>query len=98
MKTDDIPDELKSTADMLRCAFPEGIEPPAYVPLLAILYEHMSDRNIALVISAITGRAWEEVLNDVYKIGSGSISVATHVLSDVACRLRDCGFDEWTKE
>lgn len=38
-----IPAHLASTYQLIQCAFPQGINEQIYLPLLKILYEHMSD-------------------------------------------------------
>jgi hypothetical protein len=42
-----IPPHLQSTYKLIQCAFPNGIEAVDYEPLLALLSEDMSDRNLA---------------------------------------------------
>lgn len=63
-----IPAHLVSTYQLLQCAFPQGIEEQEYLPLLSILYEEMSDRSLAQVISEFIGKEYPAVLNDVYRV------------------------------
>lgn len=87
--------ELASTYVMIERAFPGGIEAWAYLPLLSILYDHMSDRNLAQVVADISGRDHAEVLNDVYRVGAGlDLPRKDEVLS----RLRAHGYDAWADE
>jgi hypothetical protein len=59
-----IPAHLVSTYQLLHCAFPHGVGTEEYLPLLALLYEQMSDRSLAQVIAEFTGREYHAVLND----------------------------------
>ena len=40
---------LQSTYKLIQNAFPKGIESPSYLPLLSLLSEEMSDRNLAII-------------------------------------------------
>ncbi|MCE2696336.1 MAG: hypothetical protein PX483_04700 [Nostocales cyanobacterium LE14-WE4] len=40
---------LQSTYKLIQNAFPKGIESQSYLPLLALLSEEMSDRNLAII-------------------------------------------------
>lgn len=92
-----VPKHLESTYRMIKAAFPNGIENTDYFPLLFLLYEHMSDRNLGEVISAITGKDVAITVNDIQK------SVSVNLPSDEARKnirnkLLSYGFEEWTKE
>ncbi|GAC1580837.1 MAG: hypothetical protein NVS3B20_11640 [Polyangiales bacterium] len=50
---------------MLACAYPNGVGDD-YLAVLALLHDHMSDRNLAEAMSFVTGNAEELVLNDIY--------------------------------
>ncbi|MDB9487714.1 hypothetical protein PN492_14355, partial [Dolichospermum circinale CS-537/01] len=54
---------LQSTYKLIQCAFPKGIEPQNYLPLLALLSEEMSDRNLAEVVAYYSGKDYSVVLN-----------------------------------
>ncbi len=92
-----MPKHLESTYKMLKSAFPNGIENEDYHPLLFLLYEYMSDRNMAEVISSITGKDTPIILNDIQK------SVSVNMLNDevvqkIRRKLLPYGFEEWTEE
>lgn len=53
---------------MLKSTFPNGIGDEDYFPLISLLYEYMSDRNLAKVISSITGKNKTITINDTSKI------------------------------
>jgi hypothetical protein len=55
---------------MLRSAYPGGMPDTAYVPVLALLYEHFSDRNLAELMAAVTHKDAATVLNDIYACAS----------------------------
>ncbi|QDM45804.1 DUF3349 domain-containing protein [Paenibacillus thiaminolyticus] len=62
-----IPKYLESTYMMLKSTFPNGIGDEEYFPLISLLYEYMSDRNLAKVISSITEKDITITINDIQK-------------------------------
>ncbi|MDX9683017.1 DUF3349 domain-containing protein [Pseudomonas protegens] len=58
---------LADVLSMLKRAFPNGVSTTDYRPLLAALYEHVSDRNLANVISQLTHKDPDLVLNEIYE-------------------------------
>jgi hypothetical protein len=89
-----IPTHLVSTYQLLQCAFPQGIDEQFYLPLLSILYEEISDRNLAQVIAEFTGRDYYSVLNDVYRVAVTSEFAPEHIKS-VRQKLMNCNYEEW---
>lgn len=85
---------LVSTYKMLQCVFPDGIDEATYLPLLAVLYDEMSDRSLAQVISEYMGKDYYIVLNDVYRIGATK-AVPSETCNVVKQKLLSCGYDEW---
>ncbi len=65
-KQNQLPQPLWSAARMLRSAFPHGIPDTAYGPVLALLYEHFSDRHLAQLMADATGKDAARVLNDIH--------------------------------
>jgi hypothetical protein len=57
---------MQSSLNMLHAAYPQGLPDGDYLPLLALLYEHFSDRNLAELVAAISDRDAHRVLNDIY--------------------------------
>jgi hypothetical protein len=51
-----VPKYLESELAVLRRAYPGGVPPGDYLPLLAVLQEELSARNVALVVGELTGR------------------------------------------
>jgi hypothetical protein len=93
---EDLDPSLLSTERMLRQAYPEGIPDAEYLALIRAMYDHLSDRNLALVLSVVSGRDSGEVLNDIYRaasIGPDSVSVRA-----VIARLQEHGYDAWLSE
>ena len=67
MSTPDIlPPTLSGAARMLRDAYPGGMPDMAYFAVLALLYEHFSDRNLTELMAAVTGKDAAQILNDIY--------------------------------
>lgn len=88
---------LQNTYHLIKCAFPNGIESQAYLPLLALLYDEMSDRNLAEVVACYTGKDYGVVLNDVYRVKSTDIP-STEAITKVKQRLLACGYEDWLEE
>ena len=68
LKNMNIPDSLKSTLEMLSQAFPDGIGEECYWILIYLLYDHMADENLALVMSNVIDKSFEIIANDIYKV------------------------------
>jgi hypothetical protein len=92
-----IPSHLVSTASLIRRAFPEGVPDAEFLPLLAVLYPHMADRNLAEVISLLTGRERGAVLNYVYAAGAG-LGLDPDAVVAVRARLVSAGLEGWILE
>ncbi|HAC62390.1 MAG TPA: DUF3349 domain-containing protein [Cyanothece sp. UBA12306] len=88
---------LLSTYQLLKSAFPNGIDEQSYYPLLALLYEEMSDRNLAEVISQYTNQSYESVLNDIYRVASTDIS-SLEKISKLREYLLDYDYQKWLEE
>ncbi|EZP38662.1 Protein of unknown function [Janthinobacterium lividum] len=67
---DTLPPTLSGAVRMLRSAYPAGIPDSAYFAVLALLYEHFSDRNLAELMAAVMGKDAAVVLNDIYACAS----------------------------
>ncbi|GJD16201.1 hypothetical protein RIVM261_011570 [Rivularia sp. IAM M-261] len=92
-----IPTHLVSTYQLIKCAFPQGIEEHNYFPLLSLLYEHMSDRSLAQVIAEYTGKDYHVVLNEVYRVGEME-TFSFDVTESVRKKLMNCGYEKWLSE
>ncbi|PHV46831.1 hypothetical protein CSQ91_27830 [Janthinobacterium sp. BJB301] len=71
---------------MLRSAYSGGMPDTAYFAVLALLYEHFSDRNLAELMAAVTQKDAETVLNDIYACSSSkpepsSVEAAKNLLA-----------------
>ncbi|MBW3510169.1 DUF3349 domain-containing protein [Janthinobacterium sp. NKUCC06_STL] len=67
---DTLPPALSGAARMLCSAYPGGMPDTAYFAVLALLYEHFSDRNLAELMAAVTHKDAATVLNDIYACAS----------------------------
>ncbi len=88
---------LLSTYKLIECAFPNGIETQDYLPLLALLYDEISDRNLAEVVAHYTGKHYGVVLNDVYRVQSTDVPTPEAIDKVKQCLLA-CSYEEWLKE
>lgn len=92
-----IPKHLMSTYLMLSEAFCDGsLDNESYFAVLYYLYEYMSDRNLADIISKFTGKDWGIVINDVLKIRT--VKLDKDILQTVKKALDKAGFKEWCEE
>ncbi len=89
-------DSLVSTLTMLSNAFPNGLEESMLLPVIRVLYEEMSDRNIAVVLAHLTGKDESILLNKVYT--AAALSSKSESVKKVQDILRDHGYEEWLKE
>jgi hypothetical protein len=92
-----IPPHLQSTYKLIKCAFPDGIEAENYEPLLALLSEEISDRNLAEVIAYYVGKDYSVVLNDVYRVQSIDIP-KVEAINNLKKVLLNCAYQDWIDE
>jgi hypothetical protein len=59
-----VPEHLRPALAALRRAYPDGVPPGEYLPLLALLRQDMSAKNLALVVGELTGKDPIVVEND----------------------------------
>ncbi|MEG3848973.1 DUF3349 domain-containing protein [Microcoleus sp. herbarium19] len=88
---------LSSTYKLIQRAFPDGIKEEDYFPLLALLYDEISDRNLAEVMAHSTGKDYSIVLNDVYSVGS-TYAPDAKAIAKLKKHLLGCGYAEWLEE
>jgi hypothetical protein len=87
---------LQSTVDMLRKAFPNGIPPQELLSVLRLLYDNMSDRNLAFVASVLTEQPSEVMLNKVYD--AAGLSADDPRVLRMRDHLKQYGYDDWLTE
>ena len=88
-----IPDYLEATQVMLLKAFPDGIDEESYWALLYLLYDHMCDDNLALVLSAFAEKPWGVTANDIYRVNQ--LRLDEKMIQKVKAKLDAYGFAEW---
>lgn len=91
-----IPAHLLTTVSLLNRAFPSGIAEGDYFSILKILYEHMSDRNLADGMSLATGKDTNLVYNDVLRISAKESG--TQGIQMVIDSLMRAGLQAWIDE
>ena len=96
MTNSNIPNYLKSTISMIEKAFPCGMDENQYFALLYSLYEYMSDENLSIAVSIITGKNVATITNDIYKVVQTSGFGIN--LAETQMRLRESGFAKWVEE
>jgi hypothetical protein len=97
MKQDsNIDESLKSTVKMLQLSFPNGVSEDMYLPLLRLLYDELSDRNLAESVAIAFGGKSKSILNDVYKCAN--VELDSPVIKKVKEMLVENGYDDWLNE
>ncbi len=94
---DPLPQHLRSTYDLVKSAFPGKIDREEYLPLLSLLGEQMSDRNLAEVVSHAFAMGYEEVLNDIYHARSTN-APSREAVEKAKERLLPHGFQNWLQK
>ncbi|MDE6568629.1 MAG: hypothetical protein K2K70_12985 [Lachnospiraceae bacterium] len=90
-----LPDTLKSTYDMLAESFPDGISEEHYWIILYLLYDDMSDENLAIVMSHLVNKSYAIISNDIYR--ACQMEFDSVLLDEIENRLEKHGFLEWKK-
>lgn len=91
------PKYFVDTLRLLKTAFPDGLSDEEYLPVVAMLYPFMSNRNLADVMSAFTGLDWGVAMNDMWK-AQDVHSFAPEVVARLRERLLVAGFEAWSRE
>ncbi len=95
--TDDLPESLISTARLIGRTFGTSIPSEDYSALITLLYEHLSDRNLATVIAQFVKKDQIVVWNDIGRIMSMDKPTAAD-LDRVRTKLDRAGFSDWVFE
>jgi hypothetical protein len=96
-KKQHVPVYLIRTYEMLECAFPTHISEEDYLPLLVVLAEKLSHRNLAEVVGLFMNEDYVIVLNDVYR----ALSLIDHAAPSVIRikqQLIPCRYEIWLTE
>lgn len=96
MQNGNIPEYLKSTVDMIKTAFPDGINKGQYYSLLYLLYDYMCDENLSIVMSYISGKNIATVTNDIWGVSQRALD--RNCLLDTKDRLLKADFALWINE
>lgn len=84
---------LKSTEKMLKKTFKTGISEEEYYVLLFLLYDYMSDENLAIVMENLTKKSKWVVQNDIAV--SINKDFSPEIIMSIEDRLNANGFKEW---
>jgi hypothetical protein len=90
-------EHLRPVFEMLKCAYPNGLDDEEYFPLLGALGEIMNHRGMAIVVSTFAEKDYAYVYNDVLASQSSDIPSAASVMS-VKGRLIPCGYEKFLDE
>ena len=89
-------DDLRSTVDLVRRAYPNGLTNQQRLGVIANLEKHMGFRGVAQAVGEVLGMPYAELLNDVYRAAAGQVSDADVVVAHEA--LVAAGFEQWVAE
>jgi hypothetical protein len=92
-----LPKHLRATYNLVQSAFPKGIPQEAYMPLLTLLGDELSDRNLAEVMACAFDVDYEHALNDIYRARSTEVPSAEAV-ERLKQTLLPYGYDKWLRE
>lgn len=92
-----LPDYLMSTYTLLKNTYNEGIPEDEYYSILFLLYDHMSHRNLAEVISYFTKKQYAEVLNNVFECVTNKKPIDEKV-NFTKLKLLKNGYEKWLEE
>ena len=87
---------LKSTEKMLKKTFETGISEEEYYVLLFLLYDYMSDENLAIVMENLTKKSKWVIENDIAV--SINKDFSPEIIISIEDRLNANGFKEWKCE
>lgn len=89
---------LKSTYEMLICAFPDKVNEEDYLPLITLLrLGGMSFRTVASVMTHMIDKDYVLIYNDVSGAEADNLA-KIYDLSSIEEKLKPCAYDEWVKE
>lgn len=89
-------DPLSSTAELVARAFPAGVPAELVLPVVRVLHDHLSDRQLASVLATLTGADPGVALNEVYRaarLKPGDLGVVR-----ATSALEAAGFKAWCEE
>jgi hypothetical protein len=95
MSMTELPKELRSTRELLDRAFPDGPSDAEMMPLVRVLYDHMGDRQLSIVLAHLIGEPPEVALNTVCQ--AASLDIETPQAKSVLAKLESAGFREWSE-
>ena len=87
---------LKSTEKMLKKTFETGISEEEYYVLLFLLYDYMSDENLAIVMENLTKKSKWVIENDIAV--SINKDFSPEIIISIEDRLNANGFKKWKCE
>jgi len=91
-----IPEGCESVVALLNRAYPNGIPSKDWDGIMFVLFEHMSNRQLASVVSFFTSVDYMIHCNEV--LGIGADGCDPEVVERVRVRLNAAGYDEWVAE
>jgi hypothetical protein len=91
-----VPPHLVSTYELVRRAYGPVIPDEAVLPVMRVLYDHLSDRNLADMFEALLPGARSSWLNEVLR--AAQLGLEDPGVLAAFARLRASGVDAWADE
>lgn len=88
-----MPKHLQPTVVLLKKSFPTGLEGNEYLAVIQLLYDNMSDRNLAEVLSFVTGKPYACCYNDICGICYRALEDSAYEFTKN--RLYENGYADW---
>jgi hypothetical protein len=93
----EIPQSLQSTIRLLEHSYPEGLSEDTLLPVLRLLYDKLSDRNLALVANRQVACLEPSIaLNKIYE--ATALDLHDPRVQAAVERLKKHGYDAWLAE
>ena len=90
---DNVPIHLRSTVVLLKKSFPTGLEENEYLAVIQLLYDYMSDRNLAEVLAFVTGKPYESCYNDICGVCHRTLEASVYEFTKN--KLYENGYADW---
>jgi len=94
-----LPESMKGTYDMLKCAFPEGIPDEEYKAFIGLLQPYMSNRACAILLAHFFSQSYFKSLSEVEEVWADGLSTEDEKRKEgVRQKLLLCGYAKWLEE
>ena len=93
----DLQEHLVSTFNLVSSGFPNGISEGEYYPLVAVLYDEMSNRVLADFLSSVFAIEYEVAMNDVL-VAASKFGSNVEAKNKIINRFDPALYEMWRSE